>query len=308
MSRVSGRGAEHSRPGRSLKTATEALVALRILGSAVEGLSADELAARLDKSTATARYLLNTLCQEGFAFRGPHGGRYLLQSSPPWGHPWGVSPGADQDVPDSLSDAVSELYGRTRQRTYLARPANGATWITDDRGHQGLARVPGFKERIPHQQAHALAVTKALAALSPEFQDALREECGFTRFTGATITRQDRFDFELAQIRRDGFALNREEFTPGFCCIAAPIIDPTGRVAASLGMSMPVRRFASQSTELIHTVVDIAADASRRWRDHTDTNGQRARPLLAGGGEVAATTAEAAGTDGLARNGTHAHV
>jgi DNA-binding IclR family transcriptional regulator len=308
MSRVSGRGAEPSRPGRSLKTATEALEALRILGSAVEGLSADELAARLDKSTATARYLLNTLCQEGFAFRGPHGGRYLLEASPPWGHPWGVLPGADQDVPDSLADAVSDLYGRTRQRTYLARPADGATWITDARGHQGLARVPGLKERIPHQQAHALAVTKALAALSPSLQHALREECGFTRFTGATITGQDRFDRELAQVRRDGFAVNREEFAPGFCCIAAPITDPTGRVAASLGISMPLRRFASQSTELIHTVVDIAADASRGWRDHTDTNGQRARPLLAGGGEVAATTAEAVGTDGLARNGTHAHV
>ena len=292
MLQDSGRFPQPARPGRSLKTATEALEALRILGSAVDGLGADELAARLNKSTATARYLLNTLCQEGFAFHGPPGGRYRLRASPPWGHPWGVSPDAEQDLPDSLADAVSELYGRTRQRTCLARPADGATWITDARGHQGLARVPGLKERIPHQQAHALAVTKALAALSPELREALREECGFTGFTGATITRPDSFDLELAKVRRDGFALNREEFAPGFCCIAAPIIDPAGRVAASLGMSMPLRRFILQSTELAHTVVDIAADASRRWRDDHNggSNGQPARPLVPRGGGAAAKT------------------
>jgi DNA-binding IclR family transcriptional regulator len=286
MSRGSGRSGEPCQPGRSLKTAAEALDALRILGSAVDGISADELASRLNKSTATARYLLNTLCQQGFAVRGSPGGRYQLQASPPWGHTWGVAPGAGLDPPDVLDDAVSELYERTRQRTYLARPADGATWITYARGHQGLVRVPGLKERIPHQQAHALAVTKALVALSPELQAALRAECGFSMFTGATITRPDGFDRELAHVRRRGFALDREEFAPGFCCIAAPVIDPNGRVAASLGMSMPRRRFVLHSTELIHTVVDIAADASRRWRDdHTgDTSDRRAQPPVAGGG------------------------
>jgi DNA-binding IclR family transcriptional regulator len=293
MPLISERGAEASRPGRSLKTAVETLEALRILGAAVQGLTADELALQLHKSTATARYLLNTLCQQGFAFRGPHGARYWLRSSPPWGHPWGGSAAAEQVPPGLLSEAVSELYGRTRQRTYLARPADGATWITEAKGHQGLARVPGVTDRIPHQQAHALAVTKAIVAWSPELQETVREECGFSAFTGATITHPDRFDQELAQVRLHGFALDREEFAPGFCCIAAPIIDPGGRAVASLGMSMPRRRFALHSADLIHTLVDIAAEASRRWRDERagGTGDGRVRPPVAGGGERAAATA-----------------
>jgi DNA-binding IclR family transcriptional regulator len=292
MPLISERG-EPSRPGRSLKTAGEALEALRILGAAVQGLTADELALQLHKSTATARYLLNTLCQQGFAVRGSHGARYLLQASPPWGYPWGGSAAAEEDPPDSLTDAVSELYGRTRQRTYLARPADGATWIAEARGHQGLARVPGVTERIPHQQAHALAVTKAIVALSPELRETVRQECRFTEFTGATITDPDKFDQELAQVRLRGFALDREEFVPGFCCIAAPIIAPSGRVAASLGISMPARRFALHSAELIPTLVDITAEASRRWReDRPSGNGDgRVRPPVAGGGERAAATA-----------------
>jgi len=55
--------------GRSLKTAAEALAALRFLGTAADGVTAEDLAIELGKSTATARYLLNTLCQEGFAAR-----------------------------------------------------------------------------------------------------------------------------------------------------------------------------------------------------------------------------------------------
>jgi DNA-binding IclR family transcriptional regulator len=293
MPLISERGGEPARPGRSLKTAVEALEALRILGTAVQGLTADELALQLHKSTATARYLLNTLCQQGFAFRGPHGARYLLQASPPWGYPWGASAAVEEDLAGSLTDAVSELYGRTRQRTYLARPGDGAIWIAESKGHQGLARMPGMTDRIPHQQAHALAVTKAIVALSPELQETVRQECGFTAFTAATITQPDRFDQELAQVRLRGFALDREEFAPGFCCIAAPIIDPSGRVAASLGISMPPRRFALHSTELIHTLVDIAAEASRRWRDDRPggTGDGRVRPPVAGGGERAAATA-----------------
>jgi DNA-binding IclR family transcriptional regulator len=293
MPLISERGTEPIRRGRSLKTAVETLEALRILGAAVQGLTADDLAVQLHKSTSTARYLLNTLCQQGFAFRGPHGARYWLRASPPWGQSWGGSAAAEQDPPGLLTDAVSELYGRTRQRTYLARSADGATWITETRGHQGLARVPGVTDRIPHQQAHALAVTKAIVALSPELQETVREECGFTAFTSATITHPDKFDQELAQVRLRGFALDREEFAPGFCCIAAPIIGPGGRAVASLGMSMSRRRFALHSADLIRTLVDIAAEASRKWRDDRTggTGDGGARPPVAGGGERAAATA-----------------
>ena len=60
--------------GRSLKTAAEALTALRFLASTPDGITADSLGTEIGKSAATARYLLNTLCQEGYARReGPAG-------------------------------------------------------------------------------------------------------------------------------------------------------------------------------------------------------------------------------------------
>jgi len=74
--------------GRSLKTAAEALAALSFLGTAADGVTAGALALELGKSTATARYLLNTLCQEGFAARDGQAGRFRLRQTPPWGGSW----------------------------------------------------------------------------------------------------------------------------------------------------------------------------------------------------------------------------
>lgn len=271
--------------GRSLKTAAEALAALRFLGAAEEGTTAEALAAELGKSTATARYLLNTLCQEGFAVRDGRSGTFRLQDTPPWGDAWG-DPEAPHDLtphdlPERLSDAVTDLYWRTRQRTYLARwePDDDATVIVDARGHQGLARVPDLTERIPLASAHALAVTKALIASSGPRATALRERSDLASFTGTTITSPPAIELELARVRRRGYAVDREEYAEGFCCIGAPIFAPDGRVAASIAISTPARRFATYAEELTGAVRDVAETATRGWRE-TDAVGADLPPPL----------------------------
>ncbi|GAA4907532.1 IclR family transcriptional regulator [Actinomycetospora succinea] len=259
--------------GRSLKTAAEALAALRFLGAAEDGITAEALAAELGKSTATARYLLNTLCQEGFAVRDGRSGTFRLQESPPWGDAWGDTDAPHDltrhELPDRLSDAVTDLYWRTRQRTYLARWEDGddSTVIVDARGHQGLPRVPDLTERIPLASAHALAVTKALIASAGSRAVALRERSELSAFTGTTITSAPAIELELARVRRRGYAVDREEYAEGFCCIGAPIFAPDGRVAAGIAISTPARRFATHAEELTGAVRDVAATATRGWSE-----------------------------------------
>lgn len=259
--------------GRSLKTVTQGLQALRLLGSAPDGLGVDELAVHLGKSRATARYLLNSLCQEGFARR--EGGVYQLVPTPPWGEAWGAAPSRSVSLPADLTEAVSELYQRTRQRTYLAHLEGEQSVVVDSRGHQGLTRIPGLSERIDSHEAHALAITKALAAASPELEEVLREE-QLSAFTGHTIDDPDKFATELSQIRRSGFAIDREEYAEAFCCIAAPIRDPNGVVAASVGISLSPQRFAADYVNLVNDVVEVATVASEQWydaeRDRTDSS------------------------------------
>lgn len=265
--------------GRSLKTAAEALTALRLLGTHSEGVTAETLGAAIGKSAATARYLLNTLCQEGFAIKVGTGGVHRLAASPPWGEAWGDPMRTGQiELPERLCDAVTELYHRTRQRAYLARWDDEATVIVDARGHQGLARIPDLTERIPLAQAHALAATKALVATCEDRVALVQDQEELTPFTGTTITSTSALDLELARVRRRGVAIDREEFAEGFCCVAAPIHAPDGRVAASLALSTPAGRFAQESTEIARAVREIAEEASRDWAE------QDAREALAAAG------------------------
>lgn len=252
--------------GRSLKTGAETLRALQLLASSPVGLAPDELATQLGKSKATARYLLNTLCQEGFAFRDGSSGVYRLAEAPPWGCPWGQHGNEADDVAAHLADALTEVYRRTRQRAYLARVDDERVVVLDIRGRQGLPKIPGLAESIPAEQAHALAVCKALAALSADYRDLVAQEGTFEQFTHATVTGRHAFDHELELVRESGFALDREEFAEGFCCIASPVLNPDGRVVASLALSVPARRFETDCIPLINDVVDVATTASEQWR------------------------------------------
>lgn len=280
--------------GRSLKTAAEALAALRLLGAHPHGITAERLASALGKSTSTARYLLNTLCQEGYAIKESAAGVHRLVETPPWGGAWGVPEvPARHELPERLHDAVTELYVRTRQRAYLAQWQDDATVIVDARGRQGLARVPELAERIPLAQAHALAVTKALVAGSEELEALVVGQAELSPFTAATITSTAALALELDDVRRHGVAVDREEFAEGFCCVGAPIVAPDGRVAASIAVSTPARRFSQESEEIARAVREIAAEATRDWAEQaardalevTDLHPHHAVPPRRGTGE-----------------------
>lgn len=67
---------------------------------------------------------------------------------------------------------------------------------------------------------------------------------------------------ELAQIRKQGWALQDDELAPGLCSVAAPVRDPTGRVVA--GVNVVQRPGTSQFAigELTPRLVQCCAEIS----------------------------------------------
>lgn len=61
--------------------------------------------------------------------------------------------------------------------------------------------------------------------------------------TENTITTPDKLIVEIAQIRKDGYALDREEFMDDMIAIAVPIRDVHGRLMATLSFHAPTQRF-----------------------------------------------------------------
>ena len=150
-----------------------------------------------------------------------------------------VTTGAVAPAPElhDLAGLVSDLLARTHKRSYLAVVRHGELHVVLER----YVRKPGLR-----------------------------------RFTAHTITDPDALRAELAEARRRGYAVEREEFDDDFCCLAAPVRDARGRFLAVIGISMSRRAFDEEHETLASTVRDVAAVAGAGPR----------RPGPIGGGAV----------------------
>src|SRR4051812_33108090 len=125
-----------------------------------------------------------------------------------------------------------------------------------------MPKLPGLAPRT-RDTAHALALGKVVLALGrPEVVERYVADPGLRRFTPHTITDPARLDAELEAVRRGGFAVEREELYPDFCCIAAPVRDARGRVLAVLGISMTRRAFDDERESLARVLVELAETAA----------------------------------------------
>lgn len=237
---------DHRPGGRGLATARCVLQVLRLLSEHPEGVRAERVAVEVGKSLSTAYHLLASLCDEGFAER-LEGGLYRPAAAEP------VQPPQAR-----LTGAVEELFARTRRRCYLGLIAGGAIEIAHIRGRQGVARMPGLGTRIVPAEAHSLAMGKVVLALLP--RPALEQHMarGLRRFTEHTITHPRALVAELDEVRARGFAIDREERTEDFCCVAAPMFDARGRLAGVLGLSATVGVFDAERRRLARAVLDVA--------------------------------------------------
>lgn len=112
--------------------------------------------------------------------------------------------------------------------------------------------------------ANCTSVGKVL--LAHQDWEALAEQFGANGLTGLTrnsITDLDQLADELAQVREQGYAYDREEKTAGLCCIGAPIRDHTGEVVAALSASMPAYCFPKFREDYTAAVVEATRGISQ---------------------------------------------
>lgn len=259
---------------RGLSTARAALQVAWLLAARPEGIRADHVAETLGKSMSTAYNLLASLCEEGVATHEP-GGVYRL--APAFRDT--VTTGAAAPAPElhDLAGLVSDVLARTHKRSYLAVVRGGELHVVLERGLQGMPKLPGLKTRVG-DSAHAVALGKVVLALAaPEVLERYVRRPGLRRFTAHTIVDPDALRAELAEARRRGYAVEREEFDDDFCCVAAPVRDPRGRFLAAIGISMSRRAFDEEHESLAATVLEVAAVAAGASRS----------PVPAGGGSPA---------------------
>jgi acetyl-CoA synthetase len=225
-----------------------------LLAARPDGVRADQVADALGKSISTAYNLLASLCEEGVATHG--GGVYRL--APGFRQQVATGAAAPRPALHDLSGVVADLLARTHKRSYLALIRAGELQIVLERGLQGMPKLPGLKPRVA-DTAHAVALGKVVLALArPAVVERYVRYSGLRAFTDRTITDPERLADELATVRERGFAVEREETYPDFCCVAAPIRDRHGRFVAALGISMTRRAFDEEHESLAETLLEVA--------------------------------------------------
>ncbi|MFI0445403.1 IclR family transcriptional regulator [Actinomadura sp. 6N118] len=112
---------------------------------------------------------------------------------------------------------------------------------------------------------HATAAGRAvLAHLSRAEVDEVIAR-GLKRFGDTTITDPDVLRADLGEVRRQGYAVNINQFRPGVCAVAAPILDEDGTPLAALAVSMPDSRLdVDQLPELGRQVAEASEEITSR--------------------------------------------
>jgi IclR family acetate operon transcriptional repressor len=107
-----------------------------------------------------------------------------------------------------------------------------------------------------------------LAGMTPAQRQRLLAHAPLEAFTPKTLTDMDALEEEIKQVKRQGFALDNEEFLPGLLCVAVLVPSDSGRSNQCVAVQAPIMRVGPDKALKLLPALQRAADAlSRIERD-----------------------------------------
>ena len=222
---------------QSVRSVKRALSLVDAIADGGGEASLTELSIRTGLHVSTCHHLLKTLVECGFAAQVPGRKRYMLGTRfIQLGHAC-----LSSDLPRRAQPHIDAISAATGETVHLAALQGNAIVTVAIREARHAIRVDaGVVGKV--ETPHATSIGKAILAWLPENEIKRVLAGGMTRLTEQTITSLPDLLEGLRHVRREGFALDMEEFIPGVICIGAPIRDKTGAVIGALSASMPKMR------------------------------------------------------------------
>lgn len=238
-----------------IQSVARALKILNTLGEADEGVGVTELARAMDMDKGSVSRVMQTLAQQGFAEQDPSTRRYTLG---PQLVVLGQRLLARMPLRDQAHPYLRQLVDATGECAHLAVAAQGQVLYVDQVESAATLRVnTGVGTLAP---MHSTALGKCLMA----FGNAAIPE-PLTAFTTRTITSAEALKLHLEQTRRQGYAIDDEEYSYDVRCVAVPVINHQNQVVAAIGISGPAGRMGLERLpELASVVREIGTALSNR--------------------------------------------
>ena len=175
-----------------------------------------------------------------------------------------------QNIRDRLSlrseaeEVLKSLAAGTGDTSYLII-AYGNSAIVIDRysGDNMLQLAAPIGSRLP---LHTGAAPKILLAFMPEDQrERLIDEMELPSFTPNTISDKEILRKTLAEIRKQGYAVDEQDFEIGAYAFGAPVFDHEGNIVAGISITTPTARCSpKRRKELIGIVLAAALTLSEK--------------------------------------------
>jgi DNA-binding IclR family transcriptional regulator len=240
-----------------VQSVARAAAILRVVATSDAGLTAPEIARAVGLSRPTTYHLLHTLRDEGLLLRGVRR-EYRLG--------FGVGTLAQAFArqlapPELLLPYLRALAARTGETAYVCMWSDaGMVLLATAPGHHAVTVGTGHVGLLESACARA-AGRVLLAQLSGDRRAAFLARHPLEARTARTIVDAAAFEHELEKVRAQGYAIDREEFSDGVCCVAAAL--DAGAAPYALSLSAPRDRFEEHAEEYRATILAIAAAASR---------------------------------------------
>jgi DNA-binding IclR family transcriptional regulator len=223
--------------GVQVERALDVLEWLAAVGNQPQGLS--EIALGLAQPKATVHRLLTVLRRRGYVSQDNQSLYSLGIKCFELGSRWSQT----FDLGTFSRPYLEKLNEELMERVQLAIYDQGdAVYVLKLESTQLIVAKAELGNRAP---ATVVATGRALLAFQPPAEIRAQLSRPLPAYTENTPISREEITAILDEVRREGFAVNRETYRPGICGLAAPIRDSTGAVIASVGTLVPAHRFGA---------------------------------------------------------------
>jgi len=232
---------------------------LNLLYSRGAELSGTEIARELDISVGAAHHLLYTLKLYQLIEQDSATKKYFL------GIRLGILGDRVKETQYLIGlcrSHLKELMIKTNETANLSVLKGGLVVYIAQEENSKLIRM--FTETGACVDAYCSGSGKVLlSGLNEDEIMNIIDRFALKQYTRNTITDREKLIACIEKTRTSGYAIDNEEREEGVMCIAAPIFDYSGKVAAAISISGPATRFKENKKDYIKEVLDVSAKISK---------------------------------------------
>ncbi|KUO50131.1 MAG: hypothetical protein APF76_06605 [Desulfitibacter sp. BRH_c19] len=227
----------------NLKSVDKAFRIIELMAQESRPMGVTEISKKLNINKSTVHATLNTLIGRGYFEQDAEGGKYKL------GIAFTFIANASLNGIDFRSKAkpiIKRLSQQINETVHMVIMRQGKVVYIEKQESIQSMRI--HTEIGKSQPSHCTGVGKAILAwMDAEEREQIIREYGLPKYTINTITDEEVFNQHLEDIRKKGYAIDDEENEEGLRCVAAPIMDHSGKVIAAISIAGPTTRMTLNS-------------------------------------------------------------